>query len=105
MSSPVTDAPVVWARVDDDFYVATRRGEFHGFVDRRSADTFSVFDQYSRFVGGYPRLDEAKNALAVDRPPRQRGRVRRRLPFFATASVTAVLGATLMTAGVLSPLV
>lgn len=105
MTAPLSDATVVWSRVDDDFYVATRGGEFHGFVDRRSADTFSVFDQHSRFVGGYPRLDDAKNALGPVRRPQRRRILRRRLPFFATASATAALGVTLMTAGVLSPLI
>ncbi len=98
--------PVVWARVDDDFYVATRAGEFHGFVDRRAEGTFSVFDQYSRFVGGYPRLADAQAVLAVEPAPAPaRAAWRRRIPFLATATLTAVVGASLMTAGVASAFV
>lgn len=89
-----SDAPLIWRQADHDVYVATRAGEFAGFV-AVDGDAHVLHDGLSRRIGSYGSLSAARSALsghgAPGRPavappnaPRtdraQRRRPRRRRP-------------------------
>lgn len=61
-------APLVWTRIDDDLTVATREGDFAGYIDRRAPGSFFVFDHRSRHVGTFPHAVSARSALGVEIP-------------------------------------
>lgn len=61
-------AAIVWSRIDSDVSVATRHGDFAGYVDRRGAAEFVVFDQHSRHMGTFPTLEAAHLALGSSVP-------------------------------------
>ena len=63
-------AAIVWSRLDSDVSVATRHGDFAGYVDRRGPAEFIVFDHHSRHVGTFPTLDAAHLALGSSAPTR-----------------------------------
>lgn len=64
---PVVGA-LVWTRIDDDLAVATREGDFAGYVDRRAPGSFFVFDHHSRHVGTFSHAADARSALGVEAP-------------------------------------
>ena len=71
------DAPLTWKQAADDVFVATRAGEFAGFI---TVDVHAhiVHNRHSRRIGSYPTLAAARAALAGDAAPRPRRRGRRR---------------------------
>jgi hypothetical protein len=56
---------IVWSRIDDDLIVATRAGAFAGYIDRRSAATYVLFDDHARQVGVFDDQDHARRALGT----------------------------------------
>ncbi|MFD5601213.1 hypothetical protein ACFWHR_14285 [Leucobacter sp. NPDC058333] len=54
---------ITWARIEDDFFVASRDGEFLGFIDVEATGGYAVCDQYSRPIGHFAELDAAMTAL------------------------------------------
>ncbi|MFD5213784.1 hypothetical protein [Microbacterium sp. NPDC058345] len=70
-----TAPDLAWKQADHDVFVATREGEFAGFVTV-DVQAHIVHDRHSRRIGSYPTLAAARQALAdASRPP---GRARRR---------------------------
>lgn len=61
ISPPNTD--VVWAQVEDGFYVGSRHGEFLGYVDVETETRHIVCNMYSQQVGEFTSLAEAMHAL------------------------------------------
>ncbi|MFP7761149.1 hypothetical protein [Marisediminicola sp. LYQ134] len=57
------DADVVWAQVEDDFYVGSVDGNFLGYIDRQDDGRYLVSDPFSRGVGHFAELDTAMRAL------------------------------------------
>lgn len=54
----------VWARVDEDFFVASGNGEFWGTVDRRPDGSFVARDMHSVVLGIHGSLGDAMAAVA-----------------------------------------
>ncbi|MGW9022362.1 hypothetical protein ACWGOE_12845 [Leucobacter chromiiresistens] len=54
---------VTWARIEDDFFVGSRDGEFLGFIDVESSGMYVVCNQFSRPIGQFAELDGAMAAL------------------------------------------
>lgn len=82
-SAPASDpggpaAPdLAWKQADHDVFVATRAGEFAGFVTV-DVHTHIAHDRLSRRIGSYPTLAAARQALAdATRPPSRSRRMRR----------------------------
>ncbi|MGM7667960.1 hypothetical protein [Microbacterium sp. A93] len=73
MSSTSTHSPLPlnWKQADDNVYVATREGEFAGFVEREGA-THLVHDNHGTDLGSFSTLADARSALEC--PPRRRTR-------------------------------
>ncbi len=69
MTTNPNAAGVVWARVEDDFHVGSRWGEFLGYIERQSDGSFVAFDMHSRSAGRFAALTHAMNALTAQ-PPR-----------------------------------
>ena len=75
-----SDAPLTWKQAADDVFVATREGEFAGFVTI-DPHAHVLHDRHSRRVGSYPTLAAARAALSGGSGPKGRrrpSRVRRR---------------------------
>lgn len=91
---------ITWSKVDTDFYVASRAGEYVGSVDSTADGHFIGFDATSTPIGRYVDLKEAQRAVAEWEPEQARENDRhlaRVLMPIATAaglvaSVTAVTG-------------
>lgn len=62
MSSTTTHSDLHWKQADENVYVATRDGEFAGFVEL-SADAHVVHDDRGAELGAFPTLVEARRAL------------------------------------------
>ena len=62
-ATPRPDTGVTWARVEDGFHVASRRGEFLGYVDRQSDGGYLAFDAFSRMVGRFRGIAAAMSAV------------------------------------------
>lgn len=54
---------VVWARVDDGFYVGSLPGSFLGCIDRQADGTFLALDVHTQPIGVFPDLDRAMTAV------------------------------------------
>lgn len=54
--------PLTWKQADDDVHVATRDGEFAGFVEFDGASHL-VQDGRGTAVGAFPTLGDARRAL------------------------------------------
>ncbi|SDQ17456.1 hypothetical protein [Leucobacter chromiiresistens] len=54
---------ITWARIEDDFFVGSRDGEFLGFIDVESSGMYVVCNQFSRPIGQFAELDGAMAAL------------------------------------------
>ncbi len=54
--------PLTWKQADDDVHVATRGGEFAGFVEF-DGDAHLVQDGRGVTVGSFPTLGDARRAL------------------------------------------
>jgi hypothetical protein len=95
---------LTWRRVESHLHVASRDGEFAGFVEENADGTFVAFDQLSTPVGRYTTLARAQHALTTTAPVRDRRRRRAlRISRGAATVAGAVAGVALMTAGVLAP--
>jgi len=70
-SVPPPAASIEWSRLDNDLSVATRNGEFAGYVDRRSPGTFLVFDRDSRYFGTFDDEGTARSVLGESAPARR----------------------------------
>ena len=67
--------PLTWKQADDDVYVATRAGEFAGFVEF-DGDAHLVQDGRGIAVGSFPTLGDARRALEdAGRAPRRGARL------------------------------
>lgn len=53
---------ITWKQADHDVYVATRDGEYAGFVAVDGA-SHVLHDRHSRRLGSYPSLSAARRAL------------------------------------------
>ena len=64
--------PLTWKQADDDVHVATRGGEFAGFVEFVGS-AHLVQDGRGTAVGAFPTLGDARRALeAITHVPRRR---------------------------------
>ncbi|WP_460802430.1 hypothetical protein [Microbacterium sp. GXF6406] len=72
MSSTTTHSPLSWKQADHDVHVATRDGEYAGFVEV-SGDDHVVHDNRGTELGSFPALSEARRALEVTPRRRPRG--------------------------------
>lgn len=96
----VSPDAITWSKVDTDFYVASRAGEYVGSVDGTVDGHFIGFDATSTPIGRYADLKEAQRAVAEWEPEEVRENDRhlaRVLMPIATAAglvagVTAVTG-------------
>lgn len=71
MSSITTHSPLSWKQADDDVHVATRDGEFAGFVEVHGA-SHVVRDNHGTELGSFHTLVDARHAL--EGSTRRRGR-------------------------------
>lgn len=55
---------VVWARVDDGFYVASRPGHFLGCIDRQDDGSLLALDTHTRPIGTFTDVADARAAVA-----------------------------------------
>lgn len=94
-----------WATVEHDFYVASRDGEFVGYVDRAADGSYVAFDGRSTPVGRYDDLREAQRAVESVKSPEQRQRSRRATRVLQKTAATSgiVAGSVALTAGALAP--
>ena len=63
-STPAGSGGITWARIEDDFFVGSRSGEFLGFIDREESGVYVVCNQYSQPIGQFAELDAAMAALS-----------------------------------------
>ncbi|WP_217181691.1 hypothetical protein [Streptomyces sp. AC495_CC817] len=63
--------PLTWKQADADVHVATRDGEFAGFVEF-DGSTHLVHDDRGAEVGSFPTLDDAFRALELTHEPERR---------------------------------
>jgi len=64
------NAPLNWKQADDDVHVATRDGEFAGFVEF-DGRAHLVRDNHGIDLGAFPSLSDARHALeGAGRPAR-----------------------------------
>ena len=81
MSAPTLElvpARATWAHVESGFHVASRAGEFLGYVERSRAGSFLAFDGRSTPVGRYDSLKDAQRAvLSVPTPAPLEARARK----------------------------
>ncbi len=71
--------PLNWKQADDDVHVATRDGEFAGFVEF-DGTAHVVHDNHGSDLGSFPTLADARSALEDARRPLRltlRRRIRR----------------------------
>jgi hypothetical protein len=106
--STVTLAPLsglTWTEVEPGFHVASRSGDFGGFVERTSDGSFVAFDEYSSPIGRYASLPAAQRSLSTTLSPANEQRRRRRGRLARTAALAAgsVASTLLLTAGVMAP--
>ena len=110
ISSAPRTARATWARVDAGFQVASREGEFLGYVDRSADGSYLAFDGRSTPVGRYESLRAAQRAvisvddrLSTTRAPRTLS-PRSRRAFQRAAVVSGVVaGGLALTAGAVAP--
>lgn len=101
----VSLAPVDWREVEPGFHIASRGGEFAGFVEVTSDGSHVAFDEFSTPIGRFPDLRAARSSLSTTASPtneRRRARLRR-IRQTAAAVAGGVAGTLALTAGVLAP--
>ncbi|UOQ60239.1 hypothetical protein MUN76_14560 [Leucobacter rhizosphaerae] len=54
-----TDSKVLWARVDEGFYVCSQEADFLGYVDQDSESRSVAYDMFGRAVGSFASLQDA----------------------------------------------
>lgn len=57
------ESEVMWARVDDGFYVGSLPGRFLGCIDRQEEGDFLALDVHARPIGEYANLAQAMTAV------------------------------------------
>jgi hypothetical protein len=62
-SSARPGAGVVWAMVEPGFHVASRQGNFVGYIDRQRDGRYLATDMRSRDLGAFPDLAAAMRAV------------------------------------------
>jgi hypothetical protein len=60
--------PLTWKQADVDVHVATRNGEFAGFVEF-DGSAHRLRDERGTDLGSFPSLDDAFRALAAAQQP------------------------------------
>lgn len=55
--------PVTWTRVGAGFHVASRPGEYVGFVERTPAGAYAAFDAFSTRIAVLETLEDARAAV------------------------------------------
>ena len=65
--------PLTWKQADADVHVATRAGEFAGFVEF-DGTTHLARDQRGTELGSFESLDDARRALEAASAPKSRPR-------------------------------
>lgn len=95
---------VTWSKVDTDFHVASRAGEFVGSIDMTADQRYVAFDAMSSAIGIFPSLERAKAAVREWVPDveaqRERRLAERLRPLSAAAGLmagTAALFAAMVT--------
>jgi hypothetical protein len=63
VSGDIGESDVVWARVDDGFYVGSIPGRFLGCIDRQADSEFVALDVHARPIGTYSHLAAAMSAV------------------------------------------
>lgn len=63
MSTGSELSDMVWARVDDGFYVGSLPGRFLGCIDQKSPREFVALDVHARPIGSFPHLESAMSAV------------------------------------------
>jgi len=97
---------VTWVTVEKGFHVASRAGEFVGFVEQTSDGHFVGFDGRSTPVGRYESLDEAQRAVQqvpAEEPaisPRAEGAFRAAASVSGLVAVGTLAAAVMMLPGV-----
>ena len=86
-----SNGAVVWSRVDSDLSVATRDGDFAGYVDRRSLGTFLAFDPHGRHIGTFAHADAARSALGGHARDRRENPAVRGMQFLREVSRSATI--------------
>lgn len=76
ISTPGFSESVAWKQAADDVYVATRAGEFAGYIAAQPGAN-TLFDAHSGVIGTFATVAEARRALTAPSPNRPR---LRRLP-------------------------
>jgi hypothetical protein len=66
--SVLPQPPVLWSRVDQDFYICTVGDAVLGYVERHGL-SYAGFDERSRAVGSSTSLTDAMAAVVGDRAP------------------------------------
>lgn len=59
--------PLTWKQADADVHVATRDGEFAGFVEFNGT-AYVLRDERGTELGAFPGLDDARRALQCAQP-------------------------------------
>ena len=59
------DAGTVWSRVEDGFHVASRDGNFLGYIDRQRDGRYLAFNMRSEAIGQFADLVAAMRAVAA----------------------------------------
>lgn len=108
MTTPLAElvpARATWARVESGFHVASRAGEFVGYVDQTADGAFLAFDGRSTPVGRYDTLKDAQRAVlsVPDEIPDEK--VRHRETILGRIAVVSgvVAGGLALTAGAVAP--
>jgi hypothetical protein len=84
--------------------VASRDGEFLGYVDRAADGSFLAFDGRSTPVGRYDSLRDAQRAVTSVPAALPASRTRARRAFERAAAITGVVaGGMALTAGAVAP--
>ena len=73
--------PLTWKQADADVHVATRDGEFAGFVEF-DGTAHLVRDNHGTELGTFDSLDDARSALERNHEARAQGRTRPVSPAF-----------------------
>jgi hypothetical protein len=85
------------AKVDSGLYVASREGEYHGYIDTTADGHFVAFNGHSEPVGRYTTLAAATAAL--NDPPVSTVERRARFGEIATVATGSLLGMAAIAAG------
>jgi len=109
MSAPALElvpSRATWAHVESGFYVASRAGEFLGYVEQSRDGSYLAFDGRSTPVGRYDSLKDAQRAvLSVPTTGPMDARARKVTSALRRVAVVSgvVAGGLALTAGAVAP--